>query len=83
MIVGLEIRSAMKPSFASPAMVIMAPTSSARVEASAIARSGSWLASTNGMSVAAMIGPSDESGPRTRIFDGPKTAYATRHRIDV
>src|SRR6185503_17782043 len=28
-------------------------------------------------------GPSDESGPSTRIRDGPKTAYPSRQRIDV
>ncbi len=29
--------------------------------------------------MAAMMGPSDESGPSTRYGDGPKTAYAMRH----
>ena len=35
---------------------------------------GSPPAPTSGRIVAAIIGPSEESGPRTRIRDGPKTA---------
>src|SRR4051794_4299141 len=35
------------------------------------------------MIVAAIIGPSEESGPSTRTFNGPKNAYPTRHAIDV
>ncbi len=41
--------------------------------ASATARSGSPAAS--GRIDAPMIGASDESGPRTRILDGPARAY--------
>jgi hypothetical protein len=37
----------------------------------------------SGKIVAAIIGPRAESGPRTRIFEGPKMAYPTRHRIEV
>jgi hypothetical protein len=33
--------------------------------------------------VAAIIGPSEESGPSTRILDGPNRAYATRQTMDV
>ena len=44
------------------------------MEASATARAGSPSASNSGANVAAIIGPSDESGPSTRIFDGPNTA---------
>ena len=40
--------------------------------ASAMARSASPAA--NGRIEAPMIGASDESGPSTRIFDGPTTA---------
>ena len=53
---------------------MIAPTRSASIEASATARFGSPSAPTSGRIVAAIIGPSDESGPRTRIFDGPKIA---------
>ena len=74
MIVGFEIRSAMKPSRATPTSVLMTPTKIASAEASATARAGSPLAPMRGSSVAAIIGPSDESGPNTRIFDGPKIA---------
>ena len=74
MIVGLEIRSAMKPSRAMPASVMIAPTMSANADARAMARLGSPWEPMMGMRVAAIIGPRDESGPSTRIFDGPKTA---------
>jgi hypothetical protein len=74
MIVGFEIRSATKPSFAMPAAVIIAPTRRASADAYAIARPGSPSASMRGMRLAAIIGPSEESGPSTRIFDGPNSA---------
>ena len=57
-----------------PASTVMTPTSSASIEASATARSGSPLAPTMGMMVAAIMGPSEESGPSTRILEGPKMA---------
>ncbi len=81
--VGFESRSATNPSFVIPPSVVIAPTISASIEASAIARFGSPFAPSRGRIVAAIIGPSDESGPSTRIFDGPKTAYPTRHMIEV
>ena len=52
-------------------------------EASAIARAGSPSAATSGRTVAAIIGPREESGPSTSTRDGPKTAYATRHMMLV
>ena len=52
----------------------MAATMSASIEASAMARSGSPSAPASGRIVAAIIGPSEESGPSTRIRDGPSTA---------
>ena len=73
----------MKPSRATPARTVIAPVMSASAEASATARAGSPLAPTIGRIVAAIMGPSEESGPSTRIRDGPKTAYPTRQRIDV
>ena len=73
----------MNPSFAAPANSMMAPTRIASIEARAIACAGSPLAPTIGRIVAAIIGPSDESGPSTRICDGPTIAYAIRHRIVV
>ena len=72
--VGFESRSARKPSFAIPATIMIVPTSSAIIDASAIARSGSPFEPRIGSRVAAIIGPSDESGPRTSTRDGPKTA---------
>jgi hypothetical protein len=43
----------------------------ASMPASAIAFAGSSPATTRGMMAAKISGPSDESGPSTRIFDGP------------
>ncbi len=64
----------MKPSRPMPASAVVAPTMSASIEASATARFGSPFAPSNGRMVAAIIGPSEESGPRTRIFEGPNSA---------
>ena len=44
----------------------------ASIPASAIAVF--WSPAASGRIVAAIIGPSDESGPRTRIGDGPASA---------
>ena len=49
-------------------------TRMASIDASAIALAGSPSAPTSGRIVAAIIGPSDESGPSTRMRDGPNTA---------
>ena len=57
-----------------PAAVMIAPTSRASAEPRATASLGSSPAASTGTIVAAIIGPSDESGPSTRIFDGPNTA---------
>ncbi len=72
--VGFESRSATNPSFASAPSEVIAPTSSPSIDASAIARSGSPFAPTMGTITAAIMGPSDESGPSTRIRDGPNAA---------
>ena len=72
--VGRESRSAMNPSFATPATVIISPTISASMEASATALAGSPPAPNEATITAAIIGPSEESGPRTRIREGPNTA---------
>jgi hypothetical protein len=56
---------------------------SASAEASATARAGSPFAPMRGSTVAAIMGPSAESGPSTRMREGPNTAYPTRQRIDV
>ena len=64
----------MKPSFAIPARIMNAPTISAIIDASAIARSGLPPEPMIGRIVAAIIGPRDESGPNTRIRDGPSSA---------
>ncbi len=73
----------MKPSLATPARSMIAATMIASIDASSTARSGSPLAAISGRIVAAIIGPSDESGPSTRIRDGPSTAYPSRHRMLV
>src|ERR1041384_663247 len=73
----------MKPSLATEATIMMAATRIASIDARATARPGSPSAATSGSTVAAIIGPSDESGPSTRIRDGPNTAYPSRHMIDV
>ena len=64
----------MKPSFATAARIMIAATMIASIDASAIARLASPLAAISGRIVAAIIGPSEESGPSTRIRDGPNTA---------
>jgi hypothetical protein len=81
--VGTDRRSATNPSRATAPIAAIAPTSSASAEASATARAGSPLAAISGRIAAAIIGPSDESGPSTSTLDGPKTAYPIRHRIEV
>ena len=72
--VGFESRSATKPSPATPAAIMTTAVMRASTDASATARSGSPPAATSGRIVAAIIGPSEESGPSTRIRDGPNTA---------
>ena len=64
-----------------PAPRQTSPTRMASIPASAIAVS--WSPAASGRMVAAIIGPSDESGPRTRIGDGPASAYATRQTTVV
>lgn len=64
----------MKPSFAQAPRSMNPPTRRARMEARATACCGSPPAAMSGRIVAAIIGPRAESGPRTRIRDGPKTA---------
>ena len=81
--VGLDSRSATNPSRATPATAIMTPTSNASIDARATARPGSPPEATSGSTTAAIIGPSEESGPRTRIRYGPKTAYPSRQKMDV
>ena len=64
----------MNPSFATAARIMIAATMIARIDASATARLASPLAAISGRIVAAIIGPSEESGPSTRIRDGPNAA---------
>ena len=49
----------------------------------AIAVAGSPDVPATGMIAAKMSGDTEESGPRTRIRDGPMTAYPTRQAIVV
>jgi hypothetical protein len=81
--VGRDRRSATNPSLAIPAIAVMAPTIRASIEARAMARLGSPPDPARGRITAAIIGPRDESGPSTRIFDGPRSAYPSRHMIEV
>ena len=64
----------MNPSFAMPATSMIAATMIASIDARATARLGSPLAAMSGRIVAAIIGPSEESGPSTRMRDGPTAA---------
>ena len=73
--IGFDSRSVTNPSLRNPATSKMRPTRTARIPARASAVSGSPV-TANGATAAAIRGASDESGPRTRIFDGPTTAYA-------
>ena len=57
-----------------PSLIDRLQTMMASIDASAMARSGSPSAPASGRMVAAIIGPSEESGPSTRIRDGPQTA---------
>ena len=52
----------------------MRPTMMASMPARAMAVAGSSPATTRGVMAAKISGPRDESGPSTRIFDGPMTA---------
>ena len=60
-----------------PAVTQIAPTRIASMPARPIACDS--LPAASGIMAAAIIGPSDESGPSTKFRDGPKRAYATRH----
>ena len=64
----------MKPSLATAPRTMIAPTMSASIDARAMAFSGSPSAPASGRIVAAIIDPRAESGPSTRIRDGPTTA---------
>ena len=64
----------MNPSLATAPRIMIAATRIASIDASAMARAGSPPAPASGRIVAAIIGPSEESGPSTRIRDGPNTA---------
>jgi hypothetical protein len=78
-----ESRSTTNPSLATPSPISMTPTISASMPASMIAVDGSSPATSRGASAAKMSGDTDESGPRTRMRDGPMTAYPTRHAMVV
>ena len=69
---GLDSRSVTKPRRRMPPSSRIAPTMIASSPASATARSS--LPSARGRTDAAMIGASAESGPSTRMRDGPNTA---------
>ncbi len=63
-----------EPQLGDASSTMNAPTSNASIDAKAIAVAGSPSARTRGMIVAAIMGPSEESGPSTRMRDGPNTA---------
>jgi hypothetical protein len=72
--VGRDSSSATKPSLATLTISMITPTMSASSDDRAIARSGSPSAARRGRVVAAIIGPSAESGPSTRMREGPNSA---------
>ena len=78
---SFERRSATNPSLARPRPISIPPTISANIPASTIVVAGSPPAS--GTIAAKIRGETDESGPRTRIRDGPMRAYPMRHAIVV
>ena len=71
----------MKPKRANPAPMHSTPAITAIAAAAAARASGSCPAT---LTTAARIkGDSDESGPSTRIREGPSTAYARSGTIDA
>ena len=70
---SLESRSATKPSLPRPSPTSIAPTISAIIPASAMASPGS-LVTSSGVIAAKINGATEESGPSTRILEGPKMA---------
>ncbi len=62
----------MKPSRPAPSPIASAPTITESAEAYRIARS--LLPAARGSTATAISGPSEESGPSTRIRDGPTSA---------
>ena len=80
---SLASRSATKPSFPTPNPIMINPTMTAIIPASAIAVAGSLPAITSGAIAAKISGETEESGPSTSTRDGPTIAYATRHAIVV
>ena len=70
----MDSRSATNPRLPAPAAIMIAPVATASAEAIRIACPGSPSAATRGMITAAIIGPSAESGPSTRMRDGPARA---------
>ena len=55
----------------------------ASMPARAMARCGSPPATSKGTMAAKIIGDMDESGPSTRMREGPKTAYPSRQPMVV
>ena len=80
---SLDSRSATKPNLPTPSPTSMTPTRMASIPARAMALAGSSPATTSGAIAAKISGPSDESGPSTKIFDGPIKAYPTRQATVV
>ena len=64
-----------------PAAMTITPVMTARRAARVTARASS--PADNGTMAAAMSGTSDESGPRTRIRDGPIAAYVSNGTIEA
>ena len=79
---SLLSRSAMNPSLPTPRPISMRPTMRASIPARAMAVAGS-LATISGTMAAKISGETAESGPSTRIRDGPSRAYTTRQAMVV
>ena len=71
---SLESRSATNPSLPMPSPIRIRPTITAIIPARVMAVAGSAVTTTSGTRAAKISGETDESGPSTRILDGPITA---------
>ena len=76
---GFEIRSVTKPRRSTAASARIPPTSSA--SSAAVSIRAVALAPAMGMIAAATTGDTAESGPNTRMREGPKTKYASSGSI--
>ena len=79
---SFDRRSATNPNFATPSPISISATIRANMPARAISLCVS-PGTRRGSRAAKIIGEMEESGPSTRMREGPKTAYPTRQPIVV